>query len=111
MIKVDKNLLKLYREKFGEDNQIICLIEEMAELTHELTRHLRKSDKVNLGRVMAETADVLIMMEQMMIILGIKNDTIQRVVDCKCARLKEAHEAGIHVGVSAWLSAHQEEKK
>ena len=50
-------------DTFGESNQIIVAIEEMSELTQELTKYLRGS--ANIENITEEIADVEIMIEQL----------------------------------------------
>ncbi len=65
---------KLYRkaiEKHGEDGQVIQTIQEMSELSKELTKLLicKEPDvKVILDKIAEEMADVEIMLEQLKII-------------------------------------------
>ena len=54
-------------EAFGKEHQLIICMEEMAELTKELTKHLRGRD--NIPQIAEEVADVEIMLEQLKILL------------------------------------------
>lgn len=53
---------------FGSDAQIVKAIEELGELTVELSRHL--NGKVNLDAVREELADAFVMLNQMELIFG-----------------------------------------
>lgn len=70
---IDPDKIALYIETsaveaYGEDQQMIVAIEELAELQKEITKMLRGTgDPEHLAE---ETADVLIMIDQLMIIFG-----------------------------------------
>ena len=86
---IDKDLLRKYLGLEGEQNQIICLLGEMSELTKELTKKLRKSQKYNKDNVIEETADVLMMIEQMKYCLDITDEDIQLAQTNKEIKLRE----------------------
>ena len=65
MEKDDIELYKRAINKWGEPSQLLMVIEEMAELTHEITRDLRM-DGTNCS-IAEELADVEIMLEQLRI--------------------------------------------
>lgn len=81
------NYIKLLNaiETFGEEKQKIKLFEEMAELQKEVCKNMLGSDNEEL--IIGEIADVFIMLEQLIIMYGIKNKEIQDVVDFKLNRL------------------------
>ena len=83
------NKLELYScliDKYN-DKQIVVAIEELSELQKELCKHLRgKTDGCNL---VEEIADVQIMLEQMIILFGIEQSTIDFVINQKLKRTEE----------------------
>ena len=68
---MEKTYIKLIG-KFGGDNQIIVVIEELAELQKELTKQLRGNGNIN--HIISEIADVEIMIEQLKIIFNCKKE-------------------------------------
>lgn len=62
----DKELYRLALETWGPDAQTVMVFEEMSELQKELCKHARGKD--NQDHIAEEIADVLIMLEQMMIL-------------------------------------------
>ena len=86
---VDKKQRKVLDDaidRFGGTLQILMAIEEMSELTKELVKNMRHGD--NHASIADEVADVLIMMEQVMMLFGIE-DTVKSNIDYKVNRLKE----------------------
>ena len=71
---------------FGYDSQTMVAIEEMAELQKELCKHSR--GRSNFYQIAEEIADVLIMMEQMIIL----HDCREAVEDWKFAKLMRLKE-------------------
>jgi len=66
---------------YGKQSQLIMAMEEMAELTKELSKNIRGSH--NTDAISEEIADVEIMLEQLKIIYSNR-----AAVDCvKCAKL------------------------
>ena len=64
-------------KKYGKDPQLIICMEEMAELTKELSKNIRGSK--NITNISEEMADVEIMLEQLRVIFGNRSevDTIK----------------------------------
>lgn len=62
----DKELYQLALKTWGYDAQTVMVFEEMSELQKELCKHARGKD--NQDHIAEEIADVLIMLEQMMIL-------------------------------------------
>ena len=62
-------------------------IEEMSELTKEICKDFR--GKLNRENLIEEMADVLIMLDQMLLMYKISGDEIQRMRERKIERLKE----------------------
>jgi len=73
-------------KKYGKDPQLIICMEEMAELTKELSKNIRGAK--NVTSISEEMADVEIMLEQLRVIFGnrsevdtIKADKLLRLAD------------------------------
>ena len=77
-------VLELALATYGFDMQRLIAIEEMSELTKELVKEKRGQD--NLENIIEEIADVEIMLTQLKIHYGIKED-VQYEVNEKVARL------------------------
>ena len=74
-------------QHYGETIQMFVAIEEMSELTKELTKHMRGED--NKEAMTEEIADVYIMIEQVMYMNEISlNDVVEKMHE-KLNRLKE----------------------
>lgn len=65
--------------------QEVVAMEEMAELTKEISKMIRGES--NRSHIVEEMADVRIMLEQLMLILGISEEEIAKEMDFKAARL------------------------
>ena len=80
---------KLYAQawrKYGKDKQIVVAMEECAELTKELSKHLR--GKENLINISEEIADVEIMLDQLKFHLGI-SEMVTTFTETKLIRLQD----------------------
>ena len=74
-------------QHYGETIQMFVAIEEMSELTKELTKHMRGED--NKEAMTEEIADVYIMIEQVMYMNEISlNDVVEKMHE-KLNKLKE----------------------
>lgn len=64
-------------KKYGKEHQLVLCMEEMAELTKELSKNMRGSK--NTTNISEEMADVEIMLEQLRVIFGNRSevDTIK----------------------------------
>lgn len=62
----EKELYRLALSKYGPDAQTIMVFEEMAELQKELCKHARGAN--NKEYIAEEIADVLIVLEQMIVL-------------------------------------------
>ena len=64
-------------KKYGKEHQLVLCMEEMAELTKELSKNMRGSK--NITNISEEIADVEIMLEQLRVIFGNRSevDTIK----------------------------------
>ena len=71
-------------DTWGKHHQLTILMEEMAELTKELSKNIRGQDN-DLG-IAEEIADVEIMLEQLKIIFGLRTD-VENVKQEKLIRL------------------------
>ena len=72
-----KVLYKKTIEEFGRDIQIVIAIEEMSELTKELTKVIRGYDRRN--KLIEEIGDVKIMLETIEIIFDCENEVIKQI--------------------------------
>lgn len=72
---------------YGEKAQKLMEIEEMSELTKEICKDFR--GKLNREHLIEEMADVLIMLDQMLLMYEISGDEIQQMRERKIERLKE----------------------
>lgn len=82
--------LKLALDTYGAEAQTLVAFEEMAELEKELCKHARGRD--NRDAITEEIADVLIMLEQMMLLHDCKDavaDFRRRKIKRLAERLKE----------------------
>lgn len=71
-------------EKWGCSTQAVVAIEEMSELQKEICKHFRGAD--NLDAMAEEIADVIIVLEQLQIMLGL-NEKVEKMLDAKIFRL------------------------
>lgn len=85
------NVLEDAVAKFGKTSQIVVCMEEMAELTKELSKNLRGRD--NVKAISEEIADVQIMLQQMQIIFR-NRWQVEIMQTEKIERLKSRIEAG-----------------
>ncbi len=71
---------------YGKDHQLIICMEEMAELTKELSKNLRGHN--NLQEIAEEVADVEIMLEQVKLLFDLK-EAAADAKEAKLLRLRE----------------------
>lgn len=84
MTKEEKE--KLYQQcidKWGADDQIMMMLEEMAELANVLCKSHR--GRVTVDEITTEIADVTIMAEQLRLIFG--KDNVDKEIERKLDRL------------------------
>lgn len=74
-------------EKFGEEAQLVILIEECSELTKEATKMLRGHGRRE--NMIEELADVAVMCEQLRIMLGLSDDQLEDMAKTKMMRTME----------------------
>lgn len=85
-----KETVKTYREAiklYGSENQLVKAMEEMAELTVEISKNIAGEN--NRERVIEEWNDVMIMLEQMGIIFKITKKEVAKYRFFKLERLRE----------------------
>lgn len=75
-------------QAFDWHSQIVMAIEEMSELTKELTKALRGYSR--RGNVIEEIADVEIMLAQLKVVFSVANDELDKEKKRKLERLKPA---------------------
>lgn len=73
-------------DAYGKEHQLIICMEEMAELTKELTKNLR--GRRNLQDISEEVADVEIMLEQVKVIFDLKEE-VSEAKEAKLLRLQK----------------------
>ena len=74
-------------EKFGKEKQTIIAMEEMAELTKELSKNLRGSD--NRQQILEEIADVEICLSEVRLMHNIQLNELVAMIDEKLKRTEE----------------------
>ena len=82
----EKQIYMLALDTWGTNAQITMVFEEMSELQKELCKSLRGKD--NFDCISEEIADVLIMLEQMIVLYNCK-DEVQRQKEYKLHRLAD----------------------
>lgn len=73
-------------DAYGKEHQLIICMEEMAELTKELSKNLRGHN--NLQEIAEEVADVEIMLEQVKVIFDLKEE-VSEAKEAKLLRLQK----------------------
>lgn len=73
--------------RYGYELQYTVAMEECAELIQAISKRLRKADDGN-GDLIGEMADVIVMIEQMMVINKIDIDDIDEVIEQKLERMR-----------------------
>lgn len=84
-----KAILEKIIHKFGQESQTIKAIEEMSELTVELTKRLNGSES-NRSQLLGELADVQVMIWQLVIIYS-SEERFERRINAKLQRTKERY--------------------
>ena len=90
MIKGNKAYLAAYKKavhKYGTEAQLIKCVEELAELQKELC--MLCNCHGDIENVKDELADVLIMVDQVVHIIGIDKKKLKEHMDYKIERLKQ----------------------
>ena len=98
----DFEFLQYVIEKNGRDKQFIILIEEMSELTKEITKVLRYDPECNISLdMMEEIVDVDIMRMQLRTIMDDGDILIYRdIYNAKMRRLRERFADGTYERVN-----------
>lgn len=91
MIK-GRNILKRAIATFGEIAQKIMVLEETTELQKEVCKSLSGAD--NRDAIVEETADLLIMLEQLKIMHNITDEELEKVIEFKLNRLDKRMKNG-----------------
>ena len=87
--------LKKAIEHYGSQNQMMQTMEELSELSVAISKCIRYPDKIETKQhVTEEIADVLIMIDQLKIILNIKDYEINCYRSYKLDRLNKRIEKG-----------------
>ena len=84
---MNKDLLKTVIAQNGSILQMIIAMEEMSELTKELSKSIRGFN--NRDAILEEVADVYIMLMQVEIIHGIEMNELVAMIEKKLERLEE----------------------
>ncbi len=80
-------------EYFGKEKQQVVAIEEMAELTQQLSKFVINHPNARREKVVEEYIDVLVMLNQIRIIFEIKDDEVEAGRTFKLERLKHYMES------------------
>ena len=83
IIQENQSLFQIINH-YGEDKQLIMAIEEMSELTKVLCKTER--GKINLNDLTEEIADVMVMMEQLILIFKLDGILIRHKMRFKIER-------------------------
>ncbi|QUO37550.1 hypothetical protein KFE19_14420 [Dysosmobacter sp. Marseille-Q4140] len=86
----DKDLYRMALSTYGPDAQTVMVFEEMAELQKELCKHARGS--LNRESIAEEIADVLIMLEQMIVLHDCEDSVFRYKQEKKCRLEKRLRE-------------------
>lgn len=92
---MNEEIIEAAIKKYGVVMQTVVAIEEMSELTKELTKALR--GKENIEGIVEELADVYIMLNQVQMMFGISDDRVQEMMDLKIQRLDRRIKKGADV--------------
>ena len=87
--KEQSEVLKNAIKTFGERNQEDIAIEEMAELTKAIIKNRRYNTDETKANIVEETADVLIMLYQLMFVYGVPSQVFEAKIDRLKQRLDE----------------------
>lgn len=92
-------------EQKGRAHQIAVAIEEMSELTKELTKHLRSDSYTSNKKIAEEIADVEIVVEQLKRFFDPDNIVVPLVKQYKLERLKLCYLDTSVIGPTAFVAA------
>jgi len=82
-----ENIFKKAIRIYGEDYQILMLIEEMGELLSAISKYKRK--RIDKSHIIEEIVDVMLMLKQLRYIYGISDLELSGIYLEKVMRLKE----------------------
>lgn len=82
-----EEILQKIIESNGVVLQTVVAIEEMSELTKELTKVIRGAD--NHDAIVEEMADVMIMLEQVKMMFRVEWDELDHMMNVKLKRMEE----------------------
>ena len=85
---IASEIYKKLREQNGDPAQLVVAIEELSELTKEITKCLR--NKGNIDHLAEEAADVEIMVEQVKLIFNVQ-DKVEVARQIKLQRLENGY--------------------
>lgn len=88
---IPKDVCQKALDVWGKEAQILMVLEEMSELQKEILKNINRG-KDNIKEIAEETADVFIMLEQLIHIYGIREEVKKQAeykVNCIKERLKE----------------------
>lgn len=80
-----ERILEKIINHYSKEQQVIQSIEEMSELTKELTKNINRG-KENITEIKGEIADVMIMLSQLITIYGIDQDEVIEEMKMKLER-------------------------
>lgn len=86
MIK-GKRVLERAILTYGVDAQKVMIFEEIAELQKEICKDMRGAN--NREAIIEETADLMIMLEQLKMMHHITDEELEKVIEFKLNRLDE----------------------
>ena len=84
---IPKDVCQKALETWGKNAQMLMALEEMSELQKEILKNINR-EKDNLKELAEETADVLIMLEQLLHIYNI-HDEVKAQAEYKVNRLRK----------------------
>lgn len=87
LLNTNKSILYDVITIYGKQHQLIVTMEELSELTKELTKSLR--GKEIRDNICEELADVVIMLCQLMLIKNISEDELCANISQKLGRLRD----------------------
>jgi hypothetical protein len=82
-----QDIYKRLEKQHGRNHQLAVAIEEMAELTKEISKLLREDSYTNSKKICEEIADVTIVLEQCQRFFDPDNRVIDFIIDFKLKRL------------------------
>lgn len=87
-IEERNKIYKQLEEQKGQKHQILVAIEEMSELTKELTKYLREDSYTNSKKICEEMADARVVLEQLDRFFDPEQNLVPFIMDYKLRRLE-----------------------